>query len=197
MKYRVPLILSIFSSVLVLLFLVFQWSIVDIITPFLMIPLWMVLSGFFILVTVIALIVLFKSKNWKPIAVQAITISLWLFFPFNQIILDLDFKMNKSEREKVIKMVENQTIKPNVSYNPSLIRLPKEYQHLSKGGGEIVLEKNGNDYYIFFYTFRGLIDNFSGFVYSPNDKEPNPDDFGVDFIEVDKLDKNWYFISAT
>jgi hypothetical protein len=50
----------------------------------------------------------------------------------------MDFKMNKSEREEVIKMVENGSLKPNVSHDSLLIHLPKEYEHLSKGGGKLL-----------------------------------------------------------
>ena len=55
-------------------------------------------------------------------------------------------------------------LKPNVSHNASLIHLPKEYKHLSKGGGEILVEKTGKDLNIVFYTNRGMLDNFSGIV---------------------------------
>lgn len=34
--------------------------------------------------------------------------------------------MNKSEREEVVEMVEKGTLKPNVSYDSSLILLPKK-----------------------------------------------------------------------
>lgn len=174
----------------------FQWKIIDIITAFLILPVLLLVFGFFIYITVRAIISLFKNKNWKPIVIQVITILLLIFVPFNQIILDIDFKMNKSERERVVKMVKNGELKPNVSHNSSLIHLPKKYEHLSSGGGEIVVEKSGDSYNILFFTYRGIMDNFSGFVYTPRDKEPSKKEFDSNFKEVDKMDKNWYFVGS-
>jgi hypothetical protein len=94
--------------------------------------------------TVLGFISLFKEKDWKPLAIQIISIILLLTIPFNQIVLDMDFKINKAERKKVAKMVEQGGLKPNVNYNPSFINLPKQYQGLSEGGGDIVVEKTGN-----------------------------------------------------
>jgi len=188
--------LSIISSILVILYEFFQWKIVDIITGFLMLPVLLLVFGFFIVITVRTLITLFKNKDWKPIIIQVITVLLIFFIPFNQIVLDIEFKMNKSEREEVAKMVENGTLKPNVLHNSSLIHLPKKYEHLSCGGGEIVVEKSGNGYNILFFTYRGILDNFSGFVYTVNNQKPSKKAFDGDFKEIDKMDKNWYFVGS-
>ena len=124
-------------------------------------------------------------------------ILLLFLIPFNQIIIDKDFKENKSDRNEVIYKIKDGTFKPNVSYNSSLIHLPDEYEHLSKGGGDIVIEKQGESYSVLFFTFRGVLDGFSGFVYSPNDKKPQLDSFGGDFKEIVKIDEYWYFVSSS
>ncbi|WP_246277129.1 hypothetical protein [Neobacillus endophyticus] len=105
--------------------------------------------------------------------------------------------MNKSEREKVAKMVEQGALNPNVKDSPWLIHLPKQYQGLSVGGGDIIIEKTGNGYSILFFTYRGILDNFSGFVYTPNDQNPSTKAFDGDFKEIEKMDKNWYFVSSS
>ena len=196
MYHRKLLILSIVSSVLVILYEFFQWGIIDIVTEFMIFPIWLIVFGFFIVITVRAVIHLFKNKDWKPITVQVITILILFFFPFTEIVLDIDFKMNKSEREKVTEMVENGTLKSNVSYNSSLILLPERYQYLSKGGGEIEIEKTDKGYYILFFTYRGILDNFSGFVYSPNDQKPSKRTFDGDFKQIEKLKENWYWVGS-
>jgi len=196
MKKNSLLYLSIFSSVLVILYMFFQWKIVDIITEFLMLPVILIVFGFFVLITILAIIILFKNKNWKPVVIQIVTIILVFIVPFNQIILDIDFKINKSKREQVVKMVENGELKPNVSYNSALIHLPTKYKHLSSGGGDIVIEKSNNGYDILFFTYRGIPDNFSGFVYTVNDQKPFTKAFNGDFKEIDKMDKNWFFVGS-
>lgn len=196
MKRNKMLQLSIISSVIVILYMFFRWKIIDIITEFLMLPVLLLVFGFFIFVSIGTIITLIKNKDWKPIVIQFITILLLFFVPFNQIILDINFKMNKSEREQVAKMVENGEIKPNVSHNSSLIHLPKKYEHISSGGGEIMVEKSGDGYNILFFTYRGIMDNFSGFVYTSKDQKLSKKVFDGDFKEIDKMDKEWYFVGS-
>jgi len=99
------------------------------------------------------------------------------------------------EYNDVIDQIENGTIKvPNEDYG--LIELPVEYQHLSQGGGEIVYEKKDDYIQIFFYTFRGVLDNFSGYMYKPDDKQPNSDDFLGDWKQIIKERPYWYYCSS-
>lgn len=104
-----------------------------------MLPVWLFVFGLFIVITVRTVINLFKNKDWKPLAVQIITILLWFYFPFTQTVLDIDFKIHKSEREEVVSKVDNGTLKPKAS-DHTTINLPKKFKHLSKDGGEIVVE---------------------------------------------------------
>jgi hypothetical protein len=41
-----------------------------------------------------------------------------------------------------------------------------------------------------------MIDNFSGFVYNPNDNKPSKSDFNGDFKQIKKVHKNWYYVSS-
>ncbi|MFS8604560.1 hypothetical protein LRO89_18295 [Priestia megaterium] len=196
MKRSRLLLLSLMSSLLVILVSLFQWDLVDMITEFLMLPVWLFVYAFFIIITVWALIHLFKNRKWQPFVIQLITIILWFFFPFTQVNLDLNFKIHQNKREEVAARIKNGVIKPNVPDSPSLIQLPKEYTQLSKGGGDIVVENKGKATSILFFTYRGMLDNFSGFVYDPNDHKPSKSDFDGDFKQIEKLHKNWYYVSS-
>ncbi|MDD1516059.1 hypothetical protein [Priestia megaterium] len=196
MKRSRLLLLSLISSLFVILVALFQWDLVDIITEFLMLPIWLFVYAFFIIMTIWTLIHLFKKRKWQPFVIQLITISLWFFFPFNQVNLDLNFKIHREKREEVATKIENGVIKPNVSDSPSLIQLPKKYTQLSKGGGDIVVETKGKAKSILFFTYRGMLDNFSGFVYNPNDNKPSKSDFNGDFKQIKKVHKNWYYVSS-
>ena len=196
MKRNRLLLLSLISSLLVILVSLFQWDLIDIITEFLMLPIWLFVYAFFIIMTIWTLIHLLKNRKWQPFVIQLITILLWLFFPFNQINLDLNFRIHQDKREEVATKIENGVIKPNVSDSPSLIQLPKKYTQLSKGGGDIAVETKGKAKSILFFTYRGMIDNFSGFVYNPNDNKPSKSDFNGDFKQIKKVHKNWYYVSS-
>ncbi|TJZ41012.1 hypothetical protein FA002_05385 [Priestia megaterium] len=196
MKRSRLLLLSLISSLFVILVSLFQWDLVDIITEFLMLPIWLFVYAFFIIITIWTLIHLFKKRKWQPFLIQLITISLWFSFPFNQVNLDLNFKIHQEKREEVATKIENGVIKPNVSDSPSLIQLPKKYTQLSKGGGDIAVETKGKAKSILFFTYRGMLDNFSGFVYNPNDNKPSKSDFNGDFKQIKKVHKNWYYVSS-
>ncbi|GAB1796792.1 hypothetical protein [Priestia megaterium] len=196
MKHSRLLLLSLISSLFVILVSLFQWDLVDIITEFLMLPIWLFVYAFFIIMTIWTLIHLFKKRKWQPFVIQLITISLWFLFPFNQVNLDFNFKIHQDKREEVATKIENGVIKPNVSDSPSLIQLPKKYTQLSKGGGDIVVETKGKAKSILFFTYRGMLDNFSGFVYNPNDNKPSKSDFNGDFKQIKKVHKNWYYVSS-
>ncbi|MBY0200810.1 hypothetical protein ACTHQ0_27865 [Priestia megaterium] len=196
MKHSRLLLLSLISSLFVILVSLFQWDLVDIITEFLMLPIWLFVYAFFIIMTIWTLIHLFKKRKWQPFVIQLITISLWFLFPFDQINLDLNFKIHQDKREEVATKIENGVIKPNASDSPSLIQLPKKYTQLSKGGGDIVVETKGKAKSILFFTYRGMLDNFSGFVYNPNDNKPSKRDFNGDFKQIKKVHKNWYYVAS-
>ncbi|WP_027409134.1 hypothetical protein [Anoxybacteroides tepidamans] len=189
-------ILSCISSLLVLFYELFQWAIIDVVTPFFTPFLWLLVFGFFFITMVRTVIHLFKNKDWKPAAIHAVTILLLIFFPFTKITLNLDFRMNQQEREQVAKMVEKGELRPNVSGDATLIRLPKQYKQLSKGGGEIVIERKNGKCMVLFFTFRGVLDGFSGFVYSPDDQPPAKHDFAGDFKEIKRMDRNWYWVAS-
>lgn len=67
---------------------------------------------------------------------------------------------------------------------------------MSKGGGDIALETKGKAKLILFFTYRGMLDNFSRFVYNPNDHKPSKSDFNGDFKQIKKVRKNWYYVSS-
>jgi hypothetical protein len=48
-----------------------------------------------------------------------------------------------------------------------------------------------------FYTYRVILDNWSGFIYSSDGTVPDGDRFNADFKEVKKYSTHWYWVSAT
>ncbi len=174
----------------------FQWQLVHILTPFLMPFLWLAVAGFFLVTVIFSIMAIFKKQSWKPVLIQALILIFIIFFPINKVILNLDFENHRADRETVVKKVKEGVLTSNVSYNDSLIHLPKEYGKLSKGGGDILVEKKNDEYKVLFFTLRGILDSFSGFVYSSSGEKPRSGDFGGDFIEVKQLAEHWYFVSS-
>lgn len=128
-----------------------------------------------------------------PITINMVTILIVWFVPFTGIAITRDFSANLKGREKVISIIQSGDLLSNVSHNESLIALPKEYAHLSKGGGEVVVERDGDTLKVFFFTFRGVMDNFSGFACISDNTELYQGDFNGDFLEIEKKKDYWYW----
>jgi hypothetical protein len=77
----------------------------------------------------------------------------------------------------------------------SQISLPDESKYLSEGGAVFVW-RDGKDSWTLFFTFRGVLDSFAGFVYATNDKIPPADAFLGNPIQIIKLAPNWYWYSS-
>ena len=181
----------------------FSWSLVDLLTVFIEPVLKFLIWGLFLLVFFLSFISIFfnlkryKIKAFLPFLINIVTFLTVFYVPFTNIWLDLDFQTNLAEREQVILLVESGELKPNVSYNGSLIALPEEYQNISKGGGDILVERKGNKKMILFFTFRGISDNFSGFVYSPDNQKPSSGDFSGDFKQIKKIKERWFWVASS
>lgn len=196
------LLATILGSLPLLLVDMFRWTLIDLLTPF-FVP-FLELIGYivFIISLLISLVYLLTSKPLQrkrrsiPLVINLVVLAAVLFVPFTAITLQLDFSINQLKREEVVQKVLDRSLSPNVSHHASLIRLPQEYRKLSKGGGEIVVEEDGETCQILFYSYRGVVDNYAGFVYTSDGSEPRESDFG-EFIEVKKLEQNWFWISAT
>lgn len=190
---------SILSSVLLLLINIFKWSLVDIFTVFLFPFIQLGAGIIFLIISILSIIYLgFKFHKLKykaiiPLAINIITLIIVFTVPFTSIMLYLDFKFNMDERKEVVEMVKSRELEPNVLNNDSLIRLPERYEHLSKGGGEIIVERDKGKLKIFFYTYRGILDNFSGFAYISDDSKLSSKDFYGDFKEIKKKSDHWYW----
>ncbi|MQR86938.1 hypothetical protein GFV16_13550 [Bacillus megaterium] len=208
MKRHLTLILSLCSSLLIFLLSLFQWDLDDHIGKYVSPYIWLFfIIPFFLLLTLWTGIYLFSSRKWLPLVIQVITVVLWFFIPFEQLNLDINFKLHQQKREEVAAKIQSGVLKtdevdyPSFNFLPnqpdlsSLIDLPKEYASVSRGRDDVAVEAKGKAISVLFFTNSGLLGHFSGFVYDPNNHKPSSGDFGLKFEEIKKLQRNWYYIS--
>lgn len=84
-----------------------------------------------------------------------ITVVLWFFIPFEQLNLDINFKLHQQKREEVAAKIQSGVLKPDEANYPSLIPLPnepdssslvdlpKEYASVSRGRDDVAVETKG------------------------------------------------------
>ncbi|MED1560270.1 hypothetical protein [Bacillus paramycoides] len=188
--------ITMISGIIVIIYNLTKWYLVQLVTPFFMPFVSIAIYGSFFIIFIIGIINFIKCKNWKPLVIQLIIIIICIYVPFVKIYMKIDFIIYKEDRKQVIELIEQKKLIPNVEYNNKMIHLPKQFVSTSKNGGDILVQEKENSTLIFFYTYRGILDNFSGFIYSLNDIKPIKSDFNSDFKEIIKVEKNWYYVTS-
>jgi hypothetical protein len=190
---------SVTSALVLLMSLAFQWNIIDALTPFLGGPLlglaWLLVMASAVWAAAHA----YRHRGegasaFTPLIVSTGTLLIAFLVPFTQLWLYANFHLNKSAREQAVANVRSGALIPNVAHNAKLIALPRD-SGVSMGGDEIIVEGPPNNPYVFFFTFRGILDNYSGFLWVPD--EGRPEQFGdasEPGTEIESFGGNWYFI---
>lgn len=177
----------------------------EFLTPFLE-PLLEMMAGLVFLASLVWSIV-HLVRRLKPKAKEAsapLLINLTaglivIFVPFTALTTNLDFRLHYSARMAVVADVlagryDNQI--DNAGARGDLIHLPERLFYLSSGGGDIVRLQEPNRTLILFFSYRGILDSFSGFVYSSDDLPPGKAGFFGNIIESERLRKNWFWIAS-
>lgn len=177
-----------------------QWNIIDIVTPFLFFPILLVVFGLFLLGV---FWVIFKwvrtKKHAQSVAMLAYSfacLAIVSYVNFTDIWLDNYFTWYEQDRDRIVAAVYDGSLKPNVGYNDVVIRLPDGYPKVSMGGNDIIVEVHDNKKYILFFTFRGILDNYSGFLHVPEGGDPRRyRDLSDSTTQIIQWKGRWFYVS--
>jgi hypothetical protein len=184
----------------------FRWTLIDWLTGFLEPFLEMVVGIAFLCVFVWSLRYFvsehktFGLRAGSALLINTTALLVFLFVPFSPITIKLDFDLNYASRMKVVddvlqgKMEKYVMLRGDSTGN--VIHLPKPYQSLSAGGGDIAVHRRDGQTLILFFSFRGILRSFSGFVYTTGNSSPQNGDFGENFVEIESLRPNWYWVAS-
>jgi hypothetical protein len=136
------------------------------------------------------------AKFALPFLICALTLAILAYAPLHRIALQQNFYWHRESRERIVARVEAGELKPNVSYNTSLIALGDREPNVSMGN-DIVIDEADEGTYVLFLTTRGLKHYFTGFLRVPPGGDPNK------FFEFEnkpptqlvRYDKAWYFVA--
>jgi hypothetical protein len=192
------------ASGVVLFVSIFRWTLVEYLTPFLEPLFEMVVGAFFLAALIWSLVHLISA--WRrgpvmsalPVLICLGTATIAVFVPFTALTTDFDLRFHYAARQAVVNDVLAGSYENRIESSGGrgdLIALPAHLSYLSSGGGEIVRQRRDRTL-ILFFSFRGVLDSFSGFVYSSDDMPPKNDDFGGRFVEVSRLRKNWFWAAS-
>ena len=205
-RLRTPALTMAFCVFLLVLFVgLFRWTLVEYLTPFIE-PVLELAIGVLLLASLVWSVVHFirtrkqtPKVGLPPLAVNALTIAIVTFVPFSLLTTGLDFRAHYRARMAVVSSVLDgryENLVQSRGGRGDFIALPGQLSYLSSGGGDIIRLRRQNASLIFFFDFRGILDSFSGFVYSTDDSPPRDGDFGGRFAEVARLRPNWFWATS-
>ena len=195
---KVNITLTLLISIIIIIYKTLEWTIIDKISIFLHIIVFPILGIIFLAIFIINIVSLIKTIRkgiiaFIPIIIQLFTVLIITFVPFTDIWLKINFIHYRSERETIVQEIYNGELIPNIKHNSKIISLGKEYPYVSMGGNEIIINEYDGYKNILFYTFRGILDNYSGFLYVPEGGTPLGGGDTTEMKEADiiKLKENW------
>lgn len=187
---------SILASGMVLVDCIFRWDVVEVLTPFLS-PVfsgavWLTfcasaLLAFYALVATRGTRMLYRVT---PIAFTLTTLVLALTVDFTAMMLDLDFKCNLANRHRCVKELLSHFDK-----DAGMVKLPSGFGYLSKGGGDVQIGETDGTRFVLFYTYRGVLDNYSGFFYRDDDADLTASNGPDNYKQIKKLRDHWFFVA--
>jgi hypothetical protein len=81
-------------------------------------------------------------------------------------------------------------------YDKGWVNLPPKYAGLSRGGGEVHIVGEGESKTVMFYSFRGILDNFSVYAYAPTSGKYMTLSHYTDWLQIIPLREGWYFCAS-
>jgi hypothetical protein len=129
----------------------------------------------------------------SPFLLNALTVIVVLFVPFPAI----QFHAHQRARVEAASAILDGRYESRIrgGGRGDLVVLPPRLAYLSSSGDVMVLHRQDATL-IFFFDYRGVLDSFAGFVYSTNDSPPRKGDFGGNFVEIERLRKNWFWATS-
>ena len=183
----------------------FRWTLVEYLTPFIEPYVEMTIGLLFCVSLAWSTVHLIRA--WKhgarsalsPLVTNLVTVIMVTLVPFSFLTMQFDFRTHYRARMTVVSGVLDgsyENLVQNKGGRGDLIALPTHLSYLSSGGGDIIRWHRQNATLIFFFDYRGILDSFSGFVYSSDDSPPREGDFGGRFEEIERLRQNWFWATS-
>lgn len=194
--------LAVIAVVAYCLLSLFFWSIIDAVTPFIAPFAWLSVLAITLASMIMAIILPFR--RWRthrmtslaPLGFLVTCFIITRFVDFTALWLTANFKYRHADRLEVVRRIERGEFYSNISHNVSLIALPRQFSSVSLGGGEVMVQRDGDRFKVLFFTFRGILNNFSGFIYTSDGLVPKNGDFTGEFFVNKKIEDRWYYVSA-
>lgn len=150
-----------------------------------------------IILTIIAVIHIIINRQdlsvkiFIPLTINLVFFIFLLYQPISTSLLQIEFTLKKDARMDIVEQFNEGKLE---LINEHFYKIPATYRKKFISDGNEIFQTGD---LLFFYHIRGVIDNFSGYVYSPSGEPPTSDDVQADIIYMKKMNQNWYYVSCT
>lgn len=187
-------------SILMLALYCFRWEFSEnVLFSFIgifLVGIYVVIFTFFIIGFVICIVFKQEKFSFLPLMISIVTMLLLVFGPLTEIYIGIKYISNKEQ----MKWIGDSILKENINEGIQFYKLSEEDEYLSSSGEIVVTNESGTKKFLF-YTFRGVTDNFAGFIYVPGEDGICNGDFYINFdseyTDVIKFNKNWFWVTTT
>lgn len=149
--------------------------------------------NFILIKSIINIITKKEYINFITILILIITIIINFNFPFREVKVNLEFKLYKNKREKIIEYIKKEKVFENES---GKVSLPLYLKNIYSSGEIYVYQNDNNGMVIGFYIVKGIVSSESiQLIYSSdNENLIINNDKLYRIVKIKKLDNNWYYV---
>jgi uncharacterized membrane protein len=181
---------------------VFQWEIIHVVTPFLMLPL---MGVSFAAACVILIICLVQTIRYcgiygftGPSLLRLVIITVLIVFLVLSLFLPVADSYEKARFSAFSDTFDHAAQEIKTRYaDEGTTTLPPQYAFLSRGGGEVMVVGEDKGRAVLFYSYRGIMDNYSVYAYAPDNNAFCALMDCEDWFEVVPLREHWYFCASS
>ncbi len=191
------------TSVTVLTFPIWTVELANLITPFLVVYIVLVMPVILVgtaLSGVASLILDIWQRNILaplPLVILALGLVAFWYLPVNEWFYRAEFNILYGRRQTVVEEIEASELQPNVECCDSLIYLGNGRRILSRGHGEVLYDEREGETLVFFFTYHGILDNYEGYLYRSGPDRPESCFNGETALTIVKMREHWYWMSCT
>jgi hypothetical protein len=174
------------------------WSLTDLLTIFVSMLLppaaWLALAS----VTLWALVFALRRraggyKQWFPLGICLVAATIGVLAPFTDLWLSVNYRFHHTARLRVIAALEaRQLPTPQTSDSTMMVHLPWAAS-VSNGGGDILVERRHGHLMVLFFTYRGILSHYSGYIYTSDDAPALTEAFGDSVRQSRRIAPHWFF----
>ncbi len=201
--FRIGSMYAIGVGVVLVTFPVWTVELGNVIKPFLVVPA-IVVVPFALLGSVVFALGVLGLGIWQrsilapvPFLLNGLAIAAFWFIPFDELFYRAEFELLYDDRKTIVEDIEAEERLPNVEHTDSLIHIEGRGRLLSRGGGDVMFGQRDGETDVFFFTYRGILDNYEGFMYRSDDIEPTRCFRGEIALAMVKMRDHWYWMSCT